>query len=141
MGFIIDSMIYATPFNLKFEYTYMKPVKLLCILIVVFCAGCTKSGDSTPTNPFGGDKGQETLWASHANLADFPIDISVNGTYVGTIGGPLSATPDCQQATDKVVKFDAEPGTYNMVGKAASGGNWTGTFTITSGSCNTAPLE
>jgi hypothetical protein len=113
----------------------MKSLISLLLIILVF-SGCTKDNNTTQTNPFGGDKGQVTFWASHSNTADFPITVSVAGQVIGTIGGPLTAQPDCQGATDKVVKFVAEPGTYNIVGKS-NNGNWTGTITVTTGSCNT----
>ena len=104
------------------------------MLFFVLSSGCSKSNDTTPANPFGGDKGQATIWAPHPNTADFPITVTIGGAYIGTIGAPLPSAPDCQQSNNDVVKFVAEPGTYNMLASSA-GGTWTGTLTIQSGSC------
>jgi hypothetical protein len=110
-------------------------------IIILSLTNCSKSTSPAPANQFGGDKGQITFWAINSDLRNYPITITVNGIYVGTIGGPLTVEPDCINSNDKVVKFIAEPGTYNLYAKANLGGQWTGSFTVTSGDCSRQKLE
>ena len=104
--------------------------------------GCTKSNDTTPANPYGGDKGQTTFWASNINSSYYPITVTVNGSVIGEIGGALGEAPDCQQATNLVVKYVAEPGTYNFACTAAgNAGTWTGSITVKDAGCFLAQLQ
>lgn len=116
-----------------------KSLVKLELILILFC-GCSKSDNST-NNPFGGTKGAVTFWSSNSTISNFPITVKIGGQYIGTIGGQLSSEPNCQNAVDKVVKFVAEPGTYNMYSTAASGGNWSGSITITTGACQTQCLK
>jgi hypothetical protein len=113
----------------------------LALGLMITLAGCKKSADTTPANPYGGNKGQTTFWSSHSGPV-YPITVTVGGVTIGSIGGALSSAPDCQGATDKVVKFDNAPGTYNFTCMAANNaGNWTGAITITEGGCYAAELK
>lgn len=115
----------------------------MLIGVAVLLCGCSKSDSSTPTvtNPYGGNNGQVTFWCSNVNASVYPVTISINGNYVGTIGGMTTTTPDCDNAANNVVKYVATPGTYNMYAKSANNGNWSGTVTITNGHCLTQQLQ
>jgi len=111
-------------------------------LMLLSVSGCSKKNDTTSANPYGGNKGQTTFWASNANTSLYPITVTVNGATIGEIGGPLATAPDCENAVNEVVKFDNQPGTYNFTCTASgNAGNWTGTFTINTGGCYLAQLQ
>lgn len=89
-------------------------------------------GTTLQTGQYAFWTGQTTGWST--------IDVSVDGSYAGTINGVYhTTTPAC--GTNGTVTVTKAPGTYSFSAKSNTGTTWNGTVTISANGCSTLKLE
>ncbi|MBK6381111.1 MAG: hypothetical protein IPF72_16080 [Chitinophagaceae bacterium] len=115
-----------------------KGFAIIIITVILFVTtSCTKdsSGGGSGGSGGGSTTGQAVFWTA-SDLGCGNITVTCNGTSK-TINGFNSTTPNC--GSTYAATFTLDPGTYNFTA-TCSGVNWTGTVTITSGTCSTMQL-
>jgi PKD repeat protein len=131
-------------------YTTERPARSYSYKATAYKAGSIKvaevSGNYTVTAngctavklDFPVATGQVVFWTDKSSGWS-SIDVTVNGTAVGSITGYATSAPAC--GTSKAVTVTGNPGTYSFSAKSNTGATWNGTITITANQCGTKKLE
>jgi len=82
--------------------------------------------------------GQVVFWTDKSSGWS-SIDVTLNGTAVGSITGYSTSAPAC--GTSKAVTVTGNPGTYSFSAKSNTGATWNSNITITANQCRTQKLE
>ena len=93
----------------------------------------TSSGGGTGPPP--NSNGSVVFW-TRTDHGGGPISVYLGGSYIGRITQTLSRPPsDCETRDGARVVATRSPGNYSFRAEDTGGGNWSGTVTITRGSC------
>ena len=87
-------------------------------------------GSSTAT-------GQVTFWTAQSSGWS-SIDVSVGGTYVGSLSKSYASVPAC--GASGCVTITKAPGTYSFTAKSNEGTTWSGNVTVSANGCATNQL-
>lgn len=115
----------------------MKKIKLigLLFLAIPFFSTCKKE-KTEPSNPYGGNNGQYTIWVrSDLGLGD--IQVSIDNVLVGSISHYHSSGVNCGKGD---VNVKLPEGTHSYIATSGSGGSWSGTLDFEKGECKTLEL-
>jgi hypothetical protein len=120
----------------------------LCLLLTIFVSAC---GSGTPDggdpldggNPVGpsGPSNSNTgslAFSTTASLGWATIDVSISGTYVGTLRRYFDPTPNasCVAVADARIVNTLAPGSYSYSARANNGVSWSGTANVMANGCS-----